>query len=92
MERKLQPDTINQNSPTKQDNREKGNMALKDEVEEKCSANASHVFFLSHKLFVFFSLFHVSTNPWLVLGTDGKIIKNSVVIYTNRPLGIKDWQ
>lgn len=31
MERKLQPDTINQNSPTKQDNREKGNMALKDE-------------------------------------------------------------
>lgn len=42
MERKLQPDSINQTSPTKQDNREKGNRALKDENKEKCSANASH--------------------------------------------------
>lgn len=35
MERKLQPDTINQTSPTKQDNREKGNTTLKDEKQRE---------------------------------------------------------
>lgn len=32
-----------------------------------------------------FYTFHASTNPWLLLDTDGKVIRSSVVIYTNHP-------
>lgn len=86
MERKLQPDTINQNSPTKQDNRKKGNTALKDESGREKLCKCFLCVFPESQTFRVLLPVSCLNQPWLLLGTDGKIIKSSVVIYTNPPL------
>lgn len=42
MERKLQPDHINQTSPTKQTTEKRVTQLWKVEIKEKCSTNASY--------------------------------------------------
>lgn len=90
MERKLQPDHINQTSPTKQTTEKRVTQLWKVEIKEKCSTNASYkCFSWAINFFVLLYLFHVSTNPGLLLDTDGKVIKSSVVIYKPPPRNTK---